>query len=379
MEPALAAPSLPWSCHACTYHHDGHPEASFLVCKICNVSRSSGVAASPFRPRAAATTATLPPRTEQTPERRDPPAADANAIAFPVGHASSRTAPDLTTRRDRDPAGADAGKRRRLQPAAARVPTPSPAPVGMSVSPGTSSASNATPTAGTRAPADRPVAAAARSAATETHPPALIPWPGAAGASASASASASRSGSLTEAQRRLIEAKRAAALSVRRAREAAAAAAKPKPKIPSIFNMGSRAPKWDPLYAAPELLRRLRASSKHRRVHLGPREYALAERKGIETLKAEARKIVLTRISELRGVSDGRQTPMRGHPVFLAQHATGICCRDCVLEWHGIPKRGVMSAKQLNHLHSVLAAWLETTMAIGVPEGCGCKTCTTLD
>ena len=143
--------------------------------------------------------------------------------------------------------------------------------------------------------------------------------------------------------------------------------------------MGSRAPKWDPLYAAPELLRRLRASSKHRRVHLGPREYALAERKGIETLKAEARKIVLTRISELRGVSDGRQTPMRGHPVFLAQHATGICCRDCVLEWHGIPKRGVMSAKQLNHLHSVLTAWLETTVAIGVPEGCGCKTCTTLD
>jgi hypothetical protein len=28
---------------------------------------------------------------------------------------------------------------------------------------------------------------------------------------------------------------------------------------------------------------------------------------------------------------------MRGHPVFIAQHATATCCRGCLAKWHDIP------------------------------------------
>lgn len=33
-------------------------------------------------------------------------------------------------------------------------------------------------------------------------------------------------------------------------------------------------------------------------------------------------------------VNDGKQTPMRGHPVFIAQHATATCCREYIRKWH---------------------------------------------
>lgn len=33
----------------------------------------------------------------------------------------------------------------------------------------------------------------------------------------------------------------------------------------------------------------------------------------------------------------GRQTPYRGHPVFVAQHAAATCCRTCLERWHAIP------------------------------------------
>ncbi|MEU6081408.1 DUF4186 family protein [Streptomyces sp. NPDC047108] len=35
---------------------------------------------------------------------------------------------------------------------------------------------------------------------------------------------------------------------------------------------------------------------------------------------------------------DGRQTPYRGHPVFVAQHATATCCRGCPQRCHHIPQ-----------------------------------------
>ena len=34
--------------------------------------------------------------------------------------------------------------------------------------------------------------------------------------------------------------------------------------------------------------------------------------------------------------NDGKQTPTKGHPVFVAQHATATCCRECIRKWHKI-------------------------------------------
>ena len=46
-------------------------------------------------------------------------------------------------------------------------------------------------------------------------------------------------------------------------------------------------------------------------------------------------------INNLDALKDGKQTPMKNHPVFIAQHATATCCRGCLEKWHHIPKEKV--------------------------------------
>lgn len=52
--------------------------------------------------------------------------------------------------------------------------------------------------------------------------------------------------------------------------------------------------------------------------------------KGINTIIDHAYDIVINRLSSSIIDNDGKQTPMRGHPVFIAQHATATCCRSCL-------------------------------------------------
>jgi len=49
---------------------------------------------------------------------------------------------------------------------------------------------------------------------------------------------------------------------------------------------------------------------------------------------------------------------MRGHPVFIAQHATATCCRGCIEKWHGIKKQKELSEDEKNYLVSVIMKWI---------------------
>jgi hypothetical protein len=49
---------------------------------------------------------------------------------------------------------------------------------------------------------------------------------------------------------------------------------------------------------------------------------------------------------------------MRGHPVFIAQHATATCCRSCLVKWHGIPKGACLSDEEVEYIINVLMAWI---------------------
>jgi hypothetical protein len=57
--------------------------------------------------------------------------------------------------------------------------------------------------------------------------------------------------------------------------------------------------------------------------------------------------------------NDGKQTPMRGHPVFVAQHATATCCRGCIQKWHGIKKGKVLNDQEIELLVGLAMAWIE--------------------
>ena len=56
--------------------------------------------------------------------------------------------------------------------------------------------------------------------------------------------------------------------------------------------------------------------------------------------------------------NDGKQTPMKGHPVFIAMHACGCCCRGCIEKWHHISKDKILTDNEVNYIVSILIEWI---------------------
>lgn len=62
---------------------------------------------------------------------------------------------------------------------------------------------------------------------------------------------------------------------------------------------------------------------------------------------------------------DGKQTPMKGHPVFLAQHATATCCRGCLEKWYGIAKGKELNKEEIDYIVEVIMQWIVKEMKQG--------------
>jgi predicted Fe-S protein YdhL (DUF1289 family) len=107
-----------------------------------------------------------------------------------------------------------------------------------------------------------------------------------------------------------------------------------------------------------ELFQNLAQSAFRQRFQLRGAEREYFERKGLETVMSHAEKFISERLAPANPVNDGKQTPMRNHPVFIAQHATATCCRGCLEKWHGIPKGQELTEDEKRHILSVLRRWL---------------------
>ena len=108
-----------------------------------------------------------------------------------------------------------------------------------------------------------------------------------------------------------------------------------------------------------DLFRRLAQSSFRSKFKLTQADCAYIEAKGPETIKSHAADFIATRIAPADPRNDGKQTPMRGHPVFKAQHATATCCRGCIAKLHGIEKGRELSPAEQQYLVGVIMAWLD--------------------
>jgi hypothetical protein len=100
-------------------------------------------------------------------------------------------------------------------------------------------------------------------------------------------------------------------------------------------------------------------SSFRRRFRLGLRERSYLKSKGLPTVLAHAREFIAQRLATAAPLNDGKQTPMRGHPVFIAQHATATCCRGCLAKWHGIERGRELTADEQAHAVAAIARWLQ--------------------
>ncbi|MGZ5092913.1 MAG: DUF4186 domain-containing protein [Burkholderiales bacterium] len=109
-----------------------------------------------------------------------------------------------------------------------------------------------------------------------------------------------------------------------------------------------------------DLFRALERSAFRRRFQLGLAERKYLRQKGLTTILEHARDFIAKRLAPAHPAKDGKQTPWRGHPVFIAQHATATCCRGCLEKWHAIERGQPLSAVQQAHIVSVLERWLLT-------------------
>ncbi len=111
------------------------------------------------------------------------------------------------------------------------------------------------------------------------------------------------------------------------------------------------------------LFERLAQSAFRSRFRLSQKDRDYIRAKGLDTIRQHARDFVAKRLAPAVIPNDGKQTPMRGHPVFLAQHATGCCCRGCFSKWHHVPAGRPLTAEEQDYAVAVLMAWIEKQLA----------------
>jgi hypothetical protein len=80
--------------------------------------------------------------------------------------------------------------------------------------------------------------------------------------------------------------------------------------------------------------------------------------KGLDTILSHANDFITKRLAPAFPEKDGKQTPFRGHPVFVAQHATACCCRGCLEKWHQIPQGRPLDDDEMTYILGVLKRWL---------------------
>ena len=111
-----------------------------------------------------------------------------------------------------------------------------------------------------------------------------------------------------------------------------------------------------------DMLNRLSASDFRRRFRLTEKDKAYIRDKGWDTVRRHAYDLIGKRLAPAVIPNDGRQTPMRGHPVFIAQHATATCCRGCLYKWHRIPPGAALTQAQQDYVIALILAWLARQM-----------------
>ena len=112
-----------------------------------------------------------------------------------------------------------------------------------------------------------------------------------------------------------------------------------------------------------DIFSRLSKSPFRSRFKLSAKDKAYVSTKGLETIKKHAEDFISQRLAPAEIPNDGKQTPMRNHPVFVAQHATACCCRGCLEKWHHIPKGRALTLDEQSYVVEVIMHWISRQMS----------------
>ena len=111
-----------------------------------------------------------------------------------------------------------------------------------------------------------------------------------------------------------------------------------------------------------EALAKLQASKFRSSFHLKEKDKAYIKDKGMDIIRSHAKDFVTTRLAPAVIANDGKQTPMKGHPVFIAQHATACCCRGCLYKWYKVKPGKELNDAQIEKIVNLIMAWIEKEM-----------------
>lgn len=107
-----------------------------------------------------------------------------------------------------------------------------------------------------------------------------------------------------------------------------------------------------------ETLLRLSRSPFRSKFQLEAKELDYLQRTGMSDVLRHAAEFVEKRLASASPRNDGKQTPWRGHPVFVAQHATATCCRGCLQKWHKIARGRALTPDEKHYVVDLIGAWL---------------------
>ena len=108
-----------------------------------------------------------------------------------------------------------------------------------------------------------------------------------------------------------------------------------------------------------EALNNLKKSPFRSKFHLSKKDTDYITNKGLDTIRQHARDFISKRLAPAIIENDGEQTPMRGHPVFIAQHACACCCRGCLNKWYKVKKDIELTETHQEKIVNLLMAWIE--------------------
>ena len=111
-----------------------------------------------------------------------------------------------------------------------------------------------------------------------------------------------------------------------------------------------------------EALVKLQKSAFRAKFHLTEKDKQYVKDKGMNTVREHAADFVRQRLAPAVIPNDGKQTPMRGHPVFVAQHACACCCRGCLNKWYKVPVGTELTENQQERIVNLLMAWIDCQM-----------------
>lgn len=112
-----------------------------------------------------------------------------------------------------------------------------------------------------------------------------------------------------------------------------------------------------------DIARRLQSLGKSKfrsSFHLRQKDIDYINKIGLDKIKEHAVDFISERLAPANIPNDGKQTPMRNHPVFIAQHATATCCRGCLSKWHHIMPGHQLTDDEFNFVIDIIMAWIIT-------------------